>query len=163
MIVKGSVYLGGFLYVNCSSDLSDTVGDMRLFEYGEKVIAETCTVAGDKGQGTWEVSGEIHRRLHSILDELDHEAEISHKGEIVGFDEETGKPATYPKQELPVEPLQTEPLPIVELDLAHVIQDTRPDPELFKEGNTWTSHLINATFELWVDGENREWVERTRQ
>ena len=159
MIVKGSVYLGGFLYINCTSNSSDTVGDIRMFEYGQKVIVETCTVASaDKGQGTWEVSGGIHRRLHSILDELDHEAETSHKGEIVGFDEQTGKPTTYQKQELPVEPL-----PTVTLDLEHVVQDTRPDPELYKEGNTWTSKLINATFELWVDGDNREWVERTRQ
>ncbi len=87
MIIKGSVHIGNFIYVRCVSDSEDTVGDIRLYPSGDKVLVEECTVANAaKGGGTWIITGETHIKLHSLISADDHQTEIANADKIVGWD-----------------------------------------------------------------------------
>ena len=54
MSIKGNFEILGILYLNCSSDNSDTVGDTRIINSSGVAVSQRCTVANaTKGGGSW--------------------------------------------------------------------------------------------------------------
>ena len=90
----------------------------------------------------------IHARQHSILSTDDHQADVANAGKILGFAETTGEPAAFETEEY-------------EGTRNHYVQNTVPTIASAAEGDTWTNPDTARSFELFVDGAIKYWIEIT--
>jgi hypothetical protein len=90
----------------------------------------------------------VHARQHSILSTDDHQADVANAGKILGFAETTGEPAAFETEEY-------------EGTRNHYVQNTVPTIASAAEGDTWTNPDTARSFELFVDGALKYWIEIT--
>ena len=115
----------------------------------------TPTIHGDdKHSEDYAKVTDIHDRLHSMTSADDHETEAANAGKLFGGNDITGAVEAKETGELEEKELQEE-----ELLLAHVVQSATPDTSLYNEGNTWLNPDTGRKYELWVDGEDRAWIQ----
>ena len=90
----------------------------------------------------------VHARQHSILSTDDHQADVANAGKILGFAETTGEPTAFETEEY-------------EGTRNHYVQNTVPTIASAAEGDTWTNPDTARSFELFVDGALKYWIEIT--
>jgi len=53
--IRGNLLIGNYSYITCTSDDSDTIGDIRVYANNAQFIIEKCiSASATKGLGDWE-------------------------------------------------------------------------------------------------------------